>query len=405
VRPLPAIPVYLILAGLSTLASTMVYTVSVVYRVTIAHLNPLQLVLAGTLLEAIIFLCELPTGVLADEYGRRLSIILGTLFISTGFILEGTQPLFPTILLAQVLWGVGYSCMSGAEQAWIADEVGEGEAQQVFLTGAIASQIGAFIGTVASVAVASMRLGLPLVVAGCLMGGLGLVLLLVMPEQKFVPVMRNHPASPPLMIGTLRRCLDLIQQTPIVLPMLAIAAVDGLAIEGLDRLWEVHFLETIGLPRLGALQPVVWFGMINAIATVLSIVGVGLVRRLLRSHFSWTLPGLLLLTDSLMMVSLISFSLVNQFEWALVACWSTDLLRAIKAPLYLVWMNQTVNSPVRATVFSLSGQMAAIGQLLAGPLVGMIAYTISIPVAIATSGLLLMPVLLLYGQILRRDRQ
>jgi hypothetical protein len=40
-------------------------------------LNPLQLVLVGTVLEATAFLAEIPTGVLADVYSRRWSVIVG----------------------------------------------------------------------------------------------------------------------------------------------------------------------------------------------------------------------------------------------------------------------------------------------------------------------------------------
>jgi len=36
------------------------------------HLSPLQLVLMGTAMEATIFLCVVPAGVVADTFSRRL---------------------------------------------------------------------------------------------------------------------------------------------------------------------------------------------------------------------------------------------------------------------------------------------------------------------------------------------
>ena len=62
-------------------------------------LDPLQLVLVGTTLEATAFVCEIPTGVVADVYGRRLSVIIGLLLIAFGFLLEGLVPQFAAVLL------------------------------------------------------------------------------------------------------------------------------------------------------------------------------------------------------------------------------------------------------------------------------------------------------------------
>ncbi len=78
-------------------------TVSSVYRITEASLDPLQLVLVGTAPEVTVFLFEVPTGVVADVYSRKLSLIIGFAFMGAGFILEGALPLFATILAAQVV--------------------------------------------------------------------------------------------------------------------------------------------------------------------------------------------------------------------------------------------------------------------------------------------------------------
>ncbi len=68
----PAYPLYLALAFCQALIFTMCFTVTSLYAVTEANLTPLQLVLVGTALEAGCFLLEVPTGVLADVYSRRL---------------------------------------------------------------------------------------------------------------------------------------------------------------------------------------------------------------------------------------------------------------------------------------------------------------------------------------------
>src|SRR5687767_1559114 len=122
-RKWDAFQTYLFLRAFATFAFTTTFTVSMVYQVQAVGLNPLQMVLVGTTLEIAAFLFEIPTGVVADVYSRRLSIIIGYALMGVGFIFYGI-PTFAMVLFAQVLWGIGYTFTSGATDAWIVDEIG-----------------------------------------------------------------------------------------------------------------------------------------------------------------------------------------------------------------------------------------------------------------------------------------
>ena len=108
------------------------FTVIMVFQVTEVGLNPLQLVLLGTTLEVTALLFEVPTGVVADVYSRRLSVIIGVFIIGVGMAMQAL-PTFGLLLLAQVVWGIGYTFTSGATDAWLVDEVGDQNAGEVFL--------------------------------------------------------------------------------------------------------------------------------------------------------------------------------------------------------------------------------------------------------------------------------
>ena len=110
-------------------------TVASVYRIEVVELDPLRLVLLGTALEVAVLIFEVPTGVLADTYGRRRSVIMGFLLMGSGFALEGAIPTFAAVLAAQAVWGVGYTFISGALEAWIADEAPERDLGRVYLRG------------------------------------------------------------------------------------------------------------------------------------------------------------------------------------------------------------------------------------------------------------------------------
>src|SRR5918998_64230 len=93
-----------------------------------------------------VYLFEVPTGVLADTYGRRRSVITGCFLMGSGFALEGAIPTFTAVLAAQAGWGVGYTLISGALEAWIAHEAPERDLGRVYLRGEQADYLGSFLG-------------------------------------------------------------------------------------------------------------------------------------------------------------------------------------------------------------------------------------------------------------------
>src|SRR6478735_1867078 len=119
----------------------LAFTVTAVYYVTEVGMSPLQLVLVGTLMEVSIFVFEIPTGVVADTYSRRLSIVIGTAVIGLAVILFGAFGEPWPIIAASALWGFGYTFTSGAFDAWLADDVGRENLAGIYLRGAQVARV------------------------------------------------------------------------------------------------------------------------------------------------------------------------------------------------------------------------------------------------------------------------
>src|SRR5687767_14482373 len=132
--------------ALEFLLSMPAWVVVSVYLVRDVGLDPLQLILVGTVMEATVFIFEIPTGVFADTYGRKLSIVVSILLQGAAWSLVGLVPHFIPILIAWALWGFGYTFMSGAYEAWITDEVGADNVGPVFARGERWSYVGALVG-------------------------------------------------------------------------------------------------------------------------------------------------------------------------------------------------------------------------------------------------------------------
>ncbi len=401
-KKLPALTVYLILEFCAALFFELVFNVNLVYQATVVRLTPLQLVLVGTVLESSVFLFEIPTGVLADMKSRRLSILIGYAMIGVGFLIEGSLPFFATVALAQVVWGVGYTFTSGATQAWIADEIGVEKAGQAFLRGAQVARVGGLIAIPISVGLGSLALTLPILLGGALMLALSAFLAATMPEEGFTPTPVKDRTTWAVMRQTTGDALRLVRRRPMLLSLLAIGVCYGLYSEGYDRLWTPHFLENFAAPW-PTIQPVVWLGVLNAVGTLLNL-GVGeIARRRVDTRQARPLTRVLMLNAGIMILALIGFGIAPTFGLALAAFWVFGMARSLAEPLQTAWLNLLIDDPqVRATLFSVSSQSDAIGQIVGGPLLGAIGNR-SIRTAFLASAALLSPALPLYAAARKRE--
>lgn len=400
-RKWDAYRVYLILSIVSAMGFSIMFTLNMIYEAEVVGLTPLQLVLVGTTLEIICFTFEIPTGIVADLYSRRLSVIIGFFLIGIGFLIEGTLPFFWAILLTQVFWGIGATFTSGALEAWIVDEVGEARMGQVFLRGGQAAQIGGIVGIIVSVALGSIALALPVIVGALVMIGLAVFLTAAMPETGFKPTPREERNTWQSMANTLRAGLRLVRGRGILLIFLMIALVGGLYSEGFDRLWQVHLLRNFTLPGLGVLSPVVWFGVIGIIGMVLGMVANEIVRRRVNMENTKTLARLLVWMYSASIGALLVFALAGDFALALGALLLANVLRGVTSPIMASWTNRYIESGVRATVLSSFSQVNAVGQIAGGPVVGMIGDRLGLRAALSAAALLLAPTVWLIARAAR----
>jgi DHA3 family tetracycline resistance protein-like MFS transporter len=314
-KSLSAYPIYLIYSGASALFLGTIFTVNLVYQIQVAHLTPLQLVLVGTVLEIVCFFCQVPTGVLADVYSRRLAVIVGFFAIGAGFVLEGSIPSFPFILLAQVLWGIGATLTDGAEQAWITGELGEDDVGHAFLRSTQVGLVGGLLGACVGVSLASIRLNLPIVLGGASMAILGVFLLLFMPEHGFQPTPKQERQSWREMGNTLRTGLRVVRRSTVLLTIFSIELFYGLSSEGYDRLSTAHFLADFTFPALGSLKPVVWFAIFSVAGTLLSLLVTELVKRRVDTNNARLLVMTLFTMNALNVLSILLFALTGTFSW------------------------------------------------------------------------------------------
>lgn len=401
-KKLSAYRVYLIYAGVTAFLFDFVFTVNELYRIEIAGFNAMQLVLTGTALELSCFLFEMPTGILADIKSRKLSVIIGLILIGLGFLTESLVTNFWAILFCQVIWGLGCTFTSGADEAWIADELGGKNLEQLFLKGAQIGQVGALLAIIASTIIGTIMINLPMAIGGILFILLGLFLYVFMPETAFHKTPVEDRNSFQQMLLTLNIGFQYIRKSRFLMVMLGICLFYGLYSEGLDRLWIAHILKNVSLPS-AEMKPVIWVGAINGLSMITSICAVEYIKRVLKKTGKLQKVWLLILINFMMAASIIAFGLAKNFTMAFSAYMSFYILRTTNSPIYRAWLNENIDSTARATVLSAYTQIDSLGQILSGPLIGFIAYKTNTAVSIIASGLILSPVVLLYFYLLKKS--
>lgn len=383
------------------LASALAWTLMGLYYVQDAGLTPLQLLLVGAALEAACFLLEIPTGVIADVYSRRLSVILGCLFLSLGMGLVGLFPQFGMLVLAMLVCAVGYTCLSGALQAWLAEEVGETDAARLYLTGSQAGRVGAVLGILLTAWLGQAGLHVPTLAGGGVMLALGLYLRGWMPERGFQPVPAGERQTWTALTGTLRHGLTEVRRRPVLTLLVGAALLFGASGEVFERLRDFLLVREVGLPP--GVSPATLFA---GLALLAHLIGYGLTDLLIR-RLGAAQPGraatLLRLITALSAALMVVFAFAPDFWVAAGALVFYLVGSSLYGPLYSLWLNQGLDSRSRATVNSVAAQADALGQMTVGPLFGGLGNLLGVRAALGLAALIRLPLLLLIGAAGRRE--
>ncbi|HNO93991.1 MAG TPA: MFS transporter [Anaerolineales bacterium] len=384
--------VYYFIEFTSSAFFSMMFVVISLYEATVAGLTPMQLVLVGTTLEVSAFLFEIPTGVVADVFSRRLSITIGYIMMGVGFLVEGLFPFFLPILLAQVIWGVGYTFTSGATQAWITDEVGEEKANPLFMRAARAGLVASLIGMGATMLIGANNAAMPIIVGAIGVILIGIVLIFIMPETGFKPTPMENRSTWQHMWHTFNEGVKSVKARPRLMNILGVGFFYGLYSEGFDRLWVKHLLDTFQIPVLFGGNQVAFFSLLRFSAGLLTVFVMQLIEKRVDASSPLSIGRAMIIVTGGIAVGIVGFALSSLLPLTLGLYLTIYILRQVRIPLQTAWVNHKLDPQTRATVHSMTGQVDSIGQILGGGS-AFIARYLSVVAAITTSGILLGPAL------------
>ncbi|MFV2064470.1 MAG: MFS transporter [Chloroflexota bacterium] len=373
--------VYLLLTLLTTLAASFIWGVNTLFLLD-AGLSNTEAFAANAFFSVGMVLFEIPTGVVADTKGRRLSFMLGVIVLLVATLLYlgmwYIEAPFIGWALASIMLGLGFTFLSGATEAWLVDALGatgfKGNLETVFGRAQTVGGAAMLVGSVLGGIVAQFSsLGVPFLLRAVMLGVALLAAFFFMRVLGFRP--KTGVSTATAVKEVARGSIDGgLRNRPVRWMMLAAPFTSGVGFYAFYAM-QPYLLELYGDPTAYSIA-----GLAAAIVAGAQIVGglsVPYVRRFFSLRTNALILGTVLNVFILLAIGTVG-SLQDQlgigaFYLALILLVLWALVFSIAGPLRQAFLNGIIPSEQRATVLSFDSLMGSVGGMVTQPALGRVA--------------------------------
>jgi MFS family permease len=379
--------VYLTLTLGNTLAASFIWGINTLFLLD-AGLSNLEAFTANAFFTAGMVLFEVPTGVVADVWGRRVSYLLGTLTLAGSTFLYWllwvmNAPFVPWAIVSMLL-GLGFTFFSGAVEAWLVDALHyaqyDGTLEAVMGKGQMVGGAAMLGGSVLGGVIAqATNLGVPFLMRVGVLAAMFFVAGRTMKDLGFTPEPSAHPLQDVRKL--FHESVDYgLRNPPVRWMMLAAPFASGVGIYTFYAL-QPYLLELWGNPKAYSVA-----GLAAAIVAGAQIVG-GYLAPFFRRLFRKRTSALILATFATAGV-LAALGLTNSFWVALVLLTFWAMLFAAEMPIRQAYINDMIPSRQRATVLSFDSLMGSSGGVVIQPVLGKVADVYSYSTSLVVGALI-----------------
>ena len=361
--------VYLVLMLGNTLAASFIWGINTIFLLD-AGLSNFEAFAANAFFTAGMVIFEIPTGVVADTVGRKVSYLLGTvtLSVTTGlyWMLWLWHAPFFWWAVVSVFLGLGFTFFSGAVEAWLVDALTStgftGSLEAVFGRGLIVQGIATFVGSVLGGVIAQLtNLGVPFLLRAVILVGMFVFAALVMKDLGFTPDHSRRPlaATKNVLAESIEHGL---KKRPVRYMILSAPFIGGVGIYAFYAM-QPYLLELYGDKTAYAVA-----GLAAALLSVAQIVG-GLLAHRVRALFArrtTTVIGASLVS----VCALVVLGFNSAFWIALVFLVVWGFVFAVAGPVRQAYLNDMIPSKQRATVLSFDSLFGSLGGVVIQPALG-----------------------------------
>jgi MFS family permease len=360
---------YYVLTAGNTLAASLIWGINTIFLLD-AGLTNFEAFAANACFTAGMVLFEIPTGVVADRWGRRVSFLCGTLTLAatTGLyvLLWQLHSVFVWWAIISALLGLGFTFFSGATEAWLVDALAatrfDGQLEGVFARGQVVIGVMTLSGSVAGGFLAQLtNLGVPYVARTAILLGMFVVALIMMHDLGFTPARGKRP------MAEMKRILDSSVEHGLKVPAVRATMLAGMFSGGIG-IYVFYALQPHLLNLWGNQKAYGIAGLVAALVAAAQILS-GFLTPLIRRAFRRRTSALLTLEAlAVAMLSLIGLAGNFWVTTVLIMLWA--LAAYVGTPIRQAYLNGMIPSHERATILSFDSLINSTGGIVAQPLLG-----------------------------------
>lgn len=359
------------------LTSSAFGTILPVYVLYFRHyqINLFQIALLAAIFEASILIFEMPTGLVADIYGRKISVLLSALVSLISGIFFIFFPYISGFIIAEILNGLGETFRSGALEAWLVDSLKhEGKEEKIkyaFAQGTKFKSFGNISGLILGGYLASLKIKLVWVPFTLLFFILSIFLISKMKEKYKIEKAVSHKIFPKVS-EMIKRSSTVLKSQKLILALLLLVLFSEFSFETISQYWQVHFSENLFIKTE-------YFGWILVASSVITILLINKVTKLsdrfgklTTRKFKHEVSSLVIL-EFLFLLSLFVIAMTYSPILAVIFFILLQSFASFKEPIFLDLYNKHIPSEQRATLLSFQSLVGSGGEVLAGLCIGIVA--------------------------------
>jgi MFS family permease len=360
---------YYVLTAGNTLAASLIWGINTIFLLD-AGLSNFEAFAANAYFTAGMVLFEIPTGVVADRWGRRASFLCGTLTLAatTGLyvLLWQLESAFVWWAIVSVLLGLGFTFFSGATEAWLVDALTatsfDGQLEGVFSRGQVIMGAMTLGGTVAGGYIAQLtNLGVPYLVRTAILIGMFALALIMMHDLGFTPARGDRP------VAEVKKIVHSSVQYGLKVPAVRAIMLAGMFTGGIE-IYVYYALQPHLLNLWGDQTAYGIAGLAAAVIAGAQMVGGLLTPRIRRAFRRRTSALLVLAALGVAMLALIG--LFDNFWVVIVLITLWELMSYAGLPIREAYLNGMIPSQQRATILSFDSLINNAGGIVAQPSLG-----------------------------------
>lgn len=362
--------------------------ITIPYFIDWAKLNYTQAFTLEAVFMAAFFLFEIPTGIIADRFSRKLSLFLTGIVGGLGWLMFGLFTQFWMLVMAEIVLACGFSLFSGADRAFLYDtliDIKQSQNGKKYLAyhsavGSMGMVIGLIAGPLMMLlpgAVYPSSLRIPFLMTVLAFIGISLVSITLREPTKQMELATHSFLK--LGFDSFKRIFKDSQLRQFAFNISAISAI-------------TFFIFWFYQPILkNSHIPIGYFGLVGATFNIISAILLFYlatlekwfgVRRIV--WYSAFIPGVLF----------IGLAWIHNSVFAIAIIIAIASIKLIREPILQDYMNQLIPSAQRATTLSAVSMLEKLMRFGLYPLMGFLA-DISLSYALVVTGMLTIAFLIL----------